>query len=189
MKCHSFSVCEQVRRIQRWIFIYLANKRDTHYRLFALLVLHTRWEVCQRSLVSVVMPLVVRVTISECSWVPLLTPQKRPRHRYGGGRIANCAEPAWNCRSACAEYSGQKLLPVVVRRLWNQIDRARVVTETEKHGIHVPFFFLLVVIMGPVNLFNKFCFLNWPYMRWSAIRGQFNTVFCASSMARSRLLF
>ena len=34
-------------------------------------------------------------------------------HRNGGGRIVNCPEPAGKCRSACAEHSGQKLLPVV----------------------------------------------------------------------------
>ena len=32
-------------------------------------------------------------------------------HRYGGGRIANSAQPAWKCRSR------QKLLPVKVRKL------------------------------------------------------------------------
>ena len=60
------------------------------------------------------------------------------------------AKPAWKCRAACAEHSGQNLLPVVVCRLSTQIDRARVVTESEKHGSHVPksFFFFLVVIYG-----------------------------------------
>ena len=52
------------------------------------------------------------------------------------------------CRSARTEHRGQKLLLVVACRLWNQIDTARVVTESEKCGIHVPEF-LLVVIWGP----------------------------------------
>lgn len=30
-------------------------------------------------------------------------------HRYGGGGIANCAEPAWKCCTTCAEHSGQNL--------------------------------------------------------------------------------
>ena len=55
----------------------------------------------------------------------------------GGGKIVHCAEPASKCRSACAGHSGQKLLPVVVRRVLNQIHRVRVVTESNKHGIHV----------------------------------------------------
>ena len=45
------------------------------------------------------------------------------------------------CRSTCADHSSQKICfqwPVVVRRFWNQIDRARVVTESEKCRIHVP---------------------------------------------------
>ena len=46
--------------------------------------------------------------------------------------------------SACTKHSGQKLLPVVVRRLKNQIDRARDVTESEKHRIHMPKFLLVV---------------------------------------------
>ena len=63
------------------------------------------------------------------------------QERHGEGRIDNCAEPAWRCQSACAEHSGQNVLPVIVRRVWNQMNRARVVTESEKHGIHVPKFF------------------------------------------------
>ena len=38
-------------------------------------------------------------------------------HKYRRGRIVNCAEPALKCRGACAEHCGQKLLPVVARRL------------------------------------------------------------------------
>ena len=66
-------------------------------------------------------------------------------HRYGGRRIANCAETALKCCSA--EHSGQKLFPVVVRRLSDQIDIARVVTESEKHRFHMPKI-LLVVMWG-----------------------------------------
>ena len=35
----------------------------------------------------------------------------------------------------------KRLLPVVVHSLRNQIDRARIVTVSEKHGGHVPEFF------------------------------------------------
>ena len=49
--------------------------------------------------------------------VDLYTHRRLLAHRNGGGRIANCAEPAWKCRSACAEYSGQAMLPVVARGL------------------------------------------------------------------------
>ena len=65
------------------------------------------------------------------------------KHRYRAGRITNCAGSVWKCRSAHSEHSGQKLLPVLVRRLWNQIDidRARVVTESVKRGIHLRKFF------------------------------------------------
>ena len=38
----------------------------------------------------------------------------------GGGKIVHCAEPASKCRSACAGHSGQKLLPVVVRKCGDQ---------------------------------------------------------------------
>ena len=38
-------------------------------------------------------------------------------HSYRGGRIAIYTEPAWKYRSACAEHSGQKVLPAVVGRL------------------------------------------------------------------------
>ena len=73
-------------------------------------------------------------------------------HRHGEGRIANFAEPASECRSACAEYRGKTLLPGLVRRLWNKTDIARVVAESEKHGIHVQKLFLLVVTWGPWSL-------------------------------------
>ena len=67
-------------------------------------------------------------------------------HGYGGRGITNCAEPTWKCRSACAEHSGQTLLPVVVRRFVKS-DRQRksVVNESEKHGINVPKFVLAVI--------------------------------------------
>ena len=86
----------------------------------------------------------LRRYFSQISW-PTTCSHPSAKYRYGGGRIANCLEPAWKCRSACAEHSGQKLLPVVVRRLWNQLDRARVVTLSGKHGIQVPKFLLVVI--------------------------------------------
>ena len=39
-----------------------------------------------------------------------------------------------------------------MRRLWNKTDLARVVAESEKHGIHVQKLFLLVVTWGPWSL-------------------------------------
>ena len=33
-------------------------------------------------------------------------------HRYAGGSVANCVEPAWRCRRACVEHTGQTLLLV-----------------------------------------------------------------------------
>ena len=72
-----------------------------------------------------------------------------------GGRIADCAEPAWKCCTACVEHSSQALVPLVVQRLWNQIDRARFVSCASCH-------------MGPMNLYTKFCLLNWSHMQWSA---------------------
>ena len=61
-------------------------------------------------------------------------------------------------------HSSQKLLPVVVRRLWNQ-NRAKAVTEREKHGMHV-LKFSLACHMGLMNRFAKFCLLNWSHMRY-----------------------
>ena len=49
-----------------------------------------------------------------------------------------------------------------------QIDRVKVVPESEKHGIHVPKF-SANSHMGPVNLNTKFCLLNWSHLRWPAI--------------------
>ena len=55
--------------------------------------------------------------------------------------------------------SSQKMLLVVVHRLWNQSNRARVISESEKHRIHKQKF-LLVVTQGP-------CSWNWSHMWWS----------------------
>ena len=105
-----------------------------------------------------------------------------PDQRYGGWKISSCVESAWKCRSARIKHSGWKLLPVGVHWLWNQIDRARVVTESEKRGIHV----LPVVIWGQWT-----CILFVELVPHAVISdcGQFNMLFCASGMAWSRLLF
>ena len=39
-------------------------------------------------------------------------------HRYGGRRVAKCAEPAWKCHTASTEYSSHKLLPVLYCCEW-----------------------------------------------------------------------
>ena len=84
-------------------------------------------------------------------------------HRYRGGRIANCSEFAWKCRGACARHSGQKLLPVVVRKIVKSDHRARVVTGDEKQksrarvlaGCHV----------GLMNLNTRFLlFCSYKYL-------------------------
>ena len=79
-------------------------------------------------------------------------------HRYGGGRITNCSEPAGKCHSTCAEHRSKKLLIVEMHRLWKQVNRVRVVTDSKKNGIHVPKF-LLVVIRGnePVIILSFVC--------------------------------
>ena len=48
-------------------------------------------------------------------------------------------ETVWKCRTPGAEHGGQTLFPVIARR---------VVSDSEKHRIHVPNI-LLVVIWGP----------------------------------------
>ena len=80
----------------------------------------------------------------------------------------------------------RKLLLVVVHRLWHQINSARVVTESENHGICVPKF-LLAVIWGP-----WICILSWVFFAALVSHavitdwGQFNSiVFYVSGMARS----
>ena len=91
------------------------------------------------------------LTVWMHAWVICLGRPVRPaalEHTYGGGRIASFAELAWKCCSTCVEHSSHKLLPVVVCRLWNQNNSARVVTEKEKHRIHLPKI-LLVVMWGP----------------------------------------
>ena len=112
-------------------------------------------------------------TVQSAWWIELSSPvpakgrRACSAHWYVGGRIAICAEPAWKCHRTCAEHSGQKLLPVVVYRLWNQLNRARVVTESEKHKIHLQNMFASCH-MGSMNLYTKFCLLNWSHIQWGA---------------------
>ena len=90
------------------------------------------------------------------------------KHRQGGERIANCFEFAWSGSVVAHARSTALRYAVVAHRLWNQTYRTRLGTESENHGIHVPKC-SLVVVMGPLNLYTKFCLLNWFHMRWSAI--------------------
>ena len=83
-------------------------------------------------------------------------------------------------------YNSQKLLPVVVCRFWNQNNRARGVTESEKHGIHMPKI-LLVVIQGLWTCILSFICWNGPTVISDC--SQVNMVFCASGMAQWHLLF
>ena len=83
--------------------------------------------------------------------------------RYGGGGEDRqlCWACLAQCHSACTEHSRQKLLPVVKPRLWNKVNRSRVVTESEKtdfmrqsmcylsYGAHEPVYSVLIVELVP----------------------------------------